>query len=187
MRFTWPPSEANGWDIQTHKQKEKKPFYLPLQNQDFLLLAVRIVTDTSANVLEIPMESNKSFLLEIKTNEWTMLPLPIEQHAIGPVWETIEVPLEYCQIQLGYYPWTTRHFRMRALLDSEGKMLFAYRINKKGQTVSYLPPKDHTMTLPEDTYIIPPTHLINEKSILLVSAQSKIEVKKLPESRYFTL
>jgi len=189
MRFTWPPSEQSGWDIRIFHQteKDKKTFFLPLQNEGHLLLAVRILAKETIDSLEIPIAYKKYFSVEIKMNEWTMLPFPIEQHAIGPVWETLELPTEEYTVELGYFPWTTRHFRMRALVDSEGEMLFAYRINKKGQTNIYLAPKDHLMTLPEDAYIIPPTHLINDKSILLVSSQSKIQVKKIPESRYFVL
>jgi hypothetical protein len=188
MRFTWPPSEQSGWDIQTYHQKQKeKPFFLPLQKQDQLLLAIRITANKSTIPIEIPLVKQKGFTINSMTGEWSMLPFPIEQHAIGCVWETMEVPVDDCVIDLAYFPWTTRNFRMRALVDTEGKMLFAYRINKKGLTDIYMPPKDHVMTLPEDTYIVPPTSLINNKSILLVSSQSKLEVKKIPESRYFCI
>jgi hypothetical protein len=189
MRFTWPPSEEKGWEIQSFHQteKNKKTFFLPLQKQDHLLLAIRINAKESTIHIEIPVAEKKWFALTVSPNEWTMLPFPIEQHAIGAVWDHLELSIEECTIELGYYMWATRNFRMRAMVDSEKKVLFAYRINKKGNTDTYFPPKDHIMTLPEDTYIVPPTCQINEKSILLVSSQSNIDAKKTPESRYFSL
>lgn len=189
MRFTWPPSEETGWDIQIYHQtqKDKKTFFFPLQKQDHLLLAIRIEAKESTIQIEIPVAEKKYLPLTAISNEWMMLPFPIEQHAIGAVWEKLELSVEECRLQLAYYPWTTRNFRMRAMVDSEGNLLFAYRINKKGRTDSYMPPKDHIMTLPEDTYIVPPTNKINEKSIYLVSSQTKIHAKKIPESRYISL
>ncbi len=189
MRFTWPPSEEKGWEIETFQQteKNKKTFFLPLQKQDHLLLAIRIKAKEPTVHLEIPVAEKHCFTQTLQTNEWAMLPFPIEQHAIGAIWEKFEISVDECMVELGYYPWTTRNFRMRAMVDFEKKVLFAYRINKKGYTDSYFPPKDHIMTLPEDTYIVPPTSLINEKSILLVSSKSTIEAKKTPESRYFSL
>jgi len=189
MRFTWPPSSQNGWDIQSFSQekKENNTFFLPLQKSSHMLLAIQIRTSESRVSLEIPVGNTKSFLIEIPSNEWTFLPYPIEQHAIGAVWESLDISLDTYILDLAYFPWTARQFRMRALVDSEGSVLFAYRVSKKGATVAYFPPKDHTMTLPEDAYIIHPTYLLNDKSILLVSAQSKIEVKKIPECRYFSL
>ncbi len=189
MRFTWPPSEEKGWEIETfqQRQKDKKTFFLPLQKQDHLLLAIRIKAKEPTILVEIPVAEKKCFALSLQTDEWTMLPFPIEQHALGAVWEKFELSVDDYTIELCYYPWTTRNFRMRAMVDSEKKLLFAYRINKKGNTDTYFPPKDHIMTLPEDTYIVPPTRQINEKSILLVSSQSTIDAKKTPESRYFSL
>ncbi len=189
MRFTWPPSEEKGWEIQSFHQteKNKKTFFFPLQKQDHLLLAIRINAKEPIIHIEIPVAEKKYLALTATSNEWTMLPFPIEQHAIGAIWERFELSVDEYTIELGYYPWTTRNFRMRAMVDFEKKVLFAYRINKKGYTDSYFPPKDHIMTLPEDTYIIPPTCEINEKSIMLVSSRSTIDSKKTPESRYFSL
>lgn len=191
MKFPWPPSEEENWVLQTHKvtkQKEKN-FFLPLQKQDHLLLAVRIRTSepNTRFDIEIPVGEAYAFRFQAKSQTWTTLPYPIEQHAIGSVWQSIEVPLDDYTIELAYFPWHSRHFRMRALVNTEGHMVFAYRINKKGQTVLYTPPKDHLMTLPEDTYIIPPTDQINTKSILLLPSQSHLLVKKTPESRYFNI
>lgn len=195
MRFPLPPSEEESWILQTytvktqHTQEKDQTFFLPLQKQDHLLLALRIrpEKDCESIHLEIPVSESKFFNLQIEPDTWTQLPYPIEQHAIGPVWDRICISLEEYTIELAYFPWTTRHFRMRALVDTEGEMILAYRINKKGQTVLYLPPKDHTMTLPEDTYVIPPTSQINSKSIVLFSAHSHLRVKKVPESRYFNI
>lgn len=188
MRFQWPPSEEHAWTIQTIKKpKNQKNFFFPLQKHNHLLLGVRIQDISQPVTLFFPISEGKCFQLELKPEEWAMLPYPIESHAVDTVWQPLELNLENYTLDFAYYPWENRQFRMRALVDSEGHMVLAYRINKNGQTVTYLSPKDHTMLLPEDTYIIPPTNQINQKSIHLVSSQSRLQVKKAPEGRYFLL
>lgn len=185
MKFSWPPSEQKGWQIQTIKQKEKT-FFLPLQKHSDLLLALRVLSKGQKN-LEIPVGQQKSFTLQIQPEEWLMLPFPIEQHAIGPVWDSLVFDSENIQLELAYHPWASRVFRMRALLNEDEEMLFAYRINKNGQTILYFPFEGRELKLAEDAYLIPPTHLINEKSIHLVSLNTSIPTKKMSESRYFSL
>lgn len=189
MRFPWPPSEEESWILQTYKNQKQKTFFLPLQKQDQLLLGVRIQMPEVADILdmEIPVGNMKAFKIQVRPNVWTTLPYPIEQHAIGTVWEQFDISASEYTIELAYFPWNTRNFRMRALVDKEGEMILAYRISKKGQTILYMPPKDHIMTLPEDTYILPRTDEMNTKSITLYSAQAHLPVKKNPESRYFNL
>lgn len=201
MKFPWPPSEDSGFEIvgplrpekphETTPQKKTKEntFFLPVQKQDTLLLAVRIKTnDLSSITLTIPVGGQKAFHLTCKHDEWTMLPYPIESHAIGAVWTTFEMEGEgIYSIDLGYYPWKTRSFRMRCLINDEREILLAYRINKNGQTICYLPPVTSSWKLPEDSYFVPKTSNINQESILLLSAQSEQRIKKVPESRYFVV
>jgi hypothetical protein len=186
MRFHWPPSENHTWRFETVNQtKNQTKIFFPLQKHNFILLGVRIQGTHQPATLTLPVAENKAFQISVEPDVWTMLPYPIECHAIETIWQVIEIDTHDFTMELAYYHWESRQFRMRALVDVEGTMILAYRINKKGQTVAYLPPKDHIMTLPEDAYIIPPTSLINEKSILLQSSQTTLPVKKVPEGRYF--
>lgn len=186
MRFQWPPSEEHGWRFETVKQtKNKTKIFFPIQKHNYILLGVRILDLAKPTQLVLSIAEGKEFSVKLNPGEWSMFPYPIESHAIDSVWQSLEVDLDTCLLELAYYHWENRQFRMRALVDSQGAMLLAYRINKNGQTVTYLSPKDHIMTLPEDTYVIPPTSLLNEKSILLQSSQTTLSVKKTPEGRYF--
>lgn len=186
MRFPWPPSEEKGWTFETVKQSKKQTnIFFPIQKHKSILLGVRIREAVQPTQLTLLISEGKAFKIPLQPEIWTMFPYPIESHATESVWQGIELDVPESTLELAYYHWENRQFRMRALIDSDGAMLLAYRINKNGQTVTYLSPKDHTMTLPEDTYVIPPTSLLNEKSIVLHSAQSKLPVKKAPEGRYF--
>jgi hypothetical protein len=186
MKFPWPPSEQNGWILQTEKTKEKD-FYFPMMSEQNLLLALRVHTQEVLEHFDIRLINDMAFSVKAEPNVWVQLPYPIEFHAIGGFWKYFQIPCKEYSVEFAYFPWKTRHFRMRALVNREGKLLAGYRVNKNGQIVAYFPPKDDTMLLPEDTYIVPPTNEINTKSILLVSAQSRILIKKLPEGRYFHL
>ena len=158
-----------------------------MMTEQNLLLALRVHTQELFETLEIHLINNKVFSVQAEPNSWIQLPYPIEFHAIGAFWKNLRIPCKEYSVEFAYFPWKTRHFRMRALVNSEGTLVAAYRVNKNGQIISYFPPKDDTMSLPEDTYIVPPTAEINSKSILLISAQSKILIKKAPEGRYFSV
>ena len=186
MRFTWPPSEQNGWTLQTSKSNEKE-FFLPMMPQNHLLLAFRIQCEEPLENLEAILINEKAFLIPTEKASWIQFPYPIEFHALGSFWRNLRIPSSNYSIELAYYPWKTRIYRMRAFIDSEGTLLAAYRINKNGQTVPYFPPKNDTMRLPEDTYMFPPTAEINTKSILLVPSQTSIYIKKLTEGRYILI
>lgn len=184
MKFTWPPSEQNGWDIQTEKQKEKN-FFFPMSPQNHLLMALRIHSETSIDSIEIVLSNDKRIFLPVLLDSWVKLPYPIEFHATTAFWMYLSIPAIDATIDLAYFPWKSRVFRMRGLLDADSNLIAAYRINKNGKTIAYFPPKDDIMKLPEDTYMIPPTDLINSRSILLVSSQTSVPIKKLGEGRYF--
>lgn len=172
--------------IETQKNKKKETeFFLPIHSQELLLLAIRIRSVEPVEVLQLPLPGGRAFQLSVTPNTWIKLPYPIEHHATGSVWQPFLLKSSDYEIDLAYYPWKSRMFRMRALIDNEGTLIAGYRINKNGQTVGYFPPKNDTMKLPEDTYVVPPTNKINEKSIILVSAQTSIAIKKWPEVGIF--
>lgn len=198
MKILWPPSEENGWSIQSYQQKSRKQettrnqetkttFFFPLQNLHSVLLALRVNSESGKVSVEIPVAGRKGFSVDISGNQWTMIPYPIEQHAIGPIWSELHFSGQVESIELGYVNWNSRTFRMRGLLTEDGDIFLAYRYNKNGQVVAYLPPFDTLWTLPEDTYMIPLTRQINEKSIVLVPARSDVRVKKTAENRYFPI
>jgi hypothetical protein len=186
MKFPWPPSEQDGWRIETQTKTKETLFLFPMMPQTNLLLAFRLISQEPVENLEVVLANEQAFLVPVSQGVWTQFPYPIEFHAIGPFWKGFNISAENYQLDLAYFPWKTRSFRMRALIDNTGTLIAAYRINKNGQTVSYHPPKNDLMRLPEDTYAIPPTGLIQEKSILLLSAGTHIPIKKTPEGRYFS-
>ena len=189
MKFLWPPTEETNWTLHTYKTQTKLPFFFPLQKHGTLLLAFRVDSPEPSVHLEIPVAGSHAFAMDISSNTWTMFPYPIEEHAIGAVWSELKFPSEalLTAVHLGYVPWSSRTFRMRAFLNGMDEIILAYRYNKNGQVVAYLPPFDTEWRLPEDTYLIPKTTEINSKSILLVSAKSTTFTKRAPENRYFAV
>jgi len=183
MKIPWPPSEQTGWLIETYKEKTTR-FFFPPQKHNHPLFAFRINHMTEVTVSAC---TQTKFIIKANVNEWTMFPYLIEAHAIGPVWESMEIGLSNGTVELAYYPWQSRMFRMRVLTDEDENMVIAYRVNKNGQTIASTSYQNKPLVLAEDAYVIPPTDLINEKSIILVSSQTTIPTKKMPESRYFNL
>ena len=182
MKITWPPSEPDGWSFEEKKESTKTLFF-PFFRHDKVLLAIRITNyEFQEEIIKakIHLTNTQYFEFQIPYNTWTFLPYPIETHANGSFWShiTLDSSNRPFQITWGLYPWNQRQFRMRALIDETGALLAAYRFNKNGQLMTFVPIKEEQMTLPEDTVLLPQTKQINIKSILLQSSRTKIQTKK---------
>lgn len=190
MKITWPPSEQSGWSIEQNiLQKEKNKIFFPFFRHDTVLLAILIITekDIQTNVkAKAHLRSNNYLSFKIQTNQWTYLPYPVESHAADTFWSHIELPsdLEIKSYEWGFFSWNERLFRMRALITENNQLIAAYRINKKGQVISFIPIKDEEFTFTEDALLLPQVKQINSQSILLQSARTKIETKKPKENTW---
>lgn len=181
MKITWPPSEPDGWSFD-EKIETTKTLFFPFFRHDKVLLAIKITNFDFEDSIKarIHLTNTNYFDFEIPYNTWTNLPYPIETHANGSFWSHISLDSSNkpFKISWAFYPWHQRQFRMRGLIDKEGVLLAAYRFNKNGQLMTFVPIKDEQMTLPEDTLLLPETKNINSQSILLQSARTKIQTKK---------
>jgi hypothetical protein len=181
MKITWPPSEHDGWSIE-EKNEPKNIFYFPFFRHDTVLLSIYITNYESNESIKakIHLLNGSHFEFLIPYNTWTPLPYPIETHANGSFWSHISVDSSNrpFQIQWGFFPWNQRQFRMRGLIDEDGILLAAYRFNKNGQIMPFIPIKNEQMTLPEDTVLLPQVSHINTQSIILQSSRTTIQTKK---------
>lgn len=181
MKITWPPSEPDGWSFE-EKKEPTKTFFFPFFRFDKVLLAIKITNYEFQDSVKakLHLTNTNYFDFEIPYNTWTPLPFPIETHANGSFWSNISLDSSNrpFQVSWGFYPWNQRQFRMRGLIDDEGALIAAYRFNKSGQLMTFIPIKDEQMTLPEDTVLLPQVKQINTQSILLQSSRTKIATKK---------
>lgn len=181
MKIPWPPSEHDGWSIEETKETTNI-FHFPLFRHDKVLLSIYIRNkDVNESInAKIYLQNKTYFECIISYNTWTALPYPIETHANGTFWShiTLESSNTPFQIEWGFFPWSQRQFRMRGLIDETGILVAAYRFNKNGQVITFIPIKDEQMTLPEDTVLIPQVKYINTQSIILQSSRTTIQTKK---------
>jgi hypothetical protein len=181
MKITWPPSEHDGWSIE-EKKETTNTFYFPFFRHDKVLLAIYIRNyDFNESIkAKIHLQNKSYFEFALPYNTWTALPFPIETHANGSFWShiTVDSSNRPFQVEWGFFPWNQRQFRMRGLIDENGVLLGAYRFNKNGQVITFIPIKDEHMTLPEDTVLLPQVKYINTQSIILQSSRTKIQTKK---------
>lgn len=182
MKFSWPPSEDNGWTIYT-EQAQKNTNFFPILPIHQAFLAVK----TNAEIpitLFLRTRTAKEFVLNLQPKQWTYLPYAIEGHMIGELYTHLETD-KPCKLDLGAYHWNLRQFRMRAYLDSEKNMLFAVKYNKNSQLMSMLAYDNNGLVLSEDCYVCPLLEQMPEKQIHLVSAKTVLQTKTLAEGRYF--
>lgn len=183
MKHTWPPSEDKGWTFQTTEHKAgSTEFHLPMVPMKKTLLAFRVKTPQTIPkpfLVTLHIANGQNMTFHIFDDEWIYLPYPVESHTIGSVWKSITSNIKIVSIEWGFYDVYLNSFRMRALVNEEGKMTYGYRMNKNGQVIFFTGYKDETMVLPEDTYILYPTPLLNEHPFELRSAKSTIQVECL--------
>jgi hypothetical protein len=181
MKITWPPSEHDGWSIE-EKNEPKNIFYFPFFRHDTVLLSINIINYEFNDSIKakVFLQNGNYFDFVISYNTWTPLPFPIETHANGTFWShiTVDSSNRPFQIEWGFFPWNQRQFRMRGLIDENGVLLGAYRFNKNGQLITFIPIKDEQMTLPEDTILLPQVKCINTQSVILQSSRTTIQTKK---------
>lgn len=178
MKFCWPPDETKNWILESVKLTQSKYFFSTFpKSSHILLLGYRIVENTTPNLRLVTL-NKQEFILPNESNTWHMFPWPLEIHAIGTVWSHLESVNENHTIELAYYPIALRQFYMRALLNEEGEMVFAYRYNKNGKLIWFSPYKTEIMSLPEETLTFPPTTQVNAKGIHLLASKSLLKTKK---------
>lgn len=184
MKITWPPSDQSGWQIEPKTQKkDNNKIFFPFFRHDQVLLAIRVKGEQTNFAAKAWLQQQKYLEFTVNTNEWTALPYPVESHAADTFWSHIELEseVEINSYEWGFYSWNERLFRMRALITLDNILLAAYRINKNGQVISFIPIKDEQMTFTEDALLLPKVENINRQSILLQSAKTKIQTKKPKE------
>lgn len=178
MKFSWPPDETKNWVIDSIKFTNNTYFFSTFpKSKHILLLGYRIVETTTPN-LELITPNNKRFLLNTEINKWHMFPWPLEIHVIGTVWSHLESSTKNIKVELAYYPHALRQFYMRALLNKDDEMVYAYRYNKNGHLMCFSPFKTEIMSLPEETLTIPLTEDLSKKGIHLLASKSSLKTKK---------
>lgn len=182
MKLPWPPAEEKDWSLTTLQTRQVH--YLPVLQLHHAYLAFRILGPEEPITLTLNTETSRHFILHANPNEWTLFPYPLESHAVGCFWDTLQTSVP-CKVELAAFEWNLRQFRMRVLLDSEGYMMCAYKYNKNGQLITFVAYQDKPFVLSEEAYYFLPLFLRNLPPTQLHATGSQLPVKRLPEGRCF--